>query len=73
MKPGRARAAPRISPPESARNFSRVALPSPPDFGVIADLILRALYEGYDARAESTLEFTAPFAPGLTLACDPIG
>ena len=62
-----------FSTDDSAGNFQRdAAVADPPDFGAMADLILRALYDGYDARADKTLTFTAPFAPGLTLACDPV-
>jgi hypothetical protein len=63
-----------FSTDDSQGNFSLdVAVPKEPDFGAIADLILKALYDGYDARADKALLFTAPFAPGLTLACDPVG
>lgn len=63
-----------FSTDDSAGNFRLdVAIAKPPDFGAIADLILKALYAGYDARVDKTLTFDAPFAPGLTLACDPVG
>ena len=63
-----------FSTDDSHGNFSLdLPVPQQPDFGAIADLILEALYDGYDARVDKTLTFTAPFAPGLTLACDPVG
>ena len=63
-----------FSTDDSKGNFSLdVAVPKPPDFDRTADLILRALYDGYGARDGDALKFTAPFAPGLTLACDPVG
>ena len=63
-----------FSTDDSRGNFSLdVAVSKEPDFDRTADLILRALYDGYGARDGDALEFTAPFAPGLTLACDPVG
>lgn len=63
-----------FSTDDSHGNFSLdMPVPQQPDFGAIADLILKALYDGYDARVDKTLQFNAPFAPGLTLACDPAG
>ena len=63
-----------FSTDDRAGNFRRdVPVAQPPDFGAIADLILKALYAGYDARLDKTLTFDAPFAPGMTFACDPVG
>lgn len=45
---------------------------SPPDFNAIADLMLKALHDAYDARASSTLHFSAPFAPRESSSCIPI-
>lgn len=63
-----------FSTDDSAGNF-RLDIPVavPPDFGATADLILKALYDGYDARLDNALEFKAPFAPGMTFGCDPVG
>lgn len=63
-----------FSTDDSAGNF-RLEEPvgQNPDFGAIADLMLHALFDAYDARVDKTLQFDAPFAPGLTLACDPVG
>ena len=43
-----------------------------PDFNALADLILRALHDGYGARADSGLRANAPFARGRSPACIPI-
>jgi len=45
---------------------------APPDFNAIADFILRALHDGYGARADSNLEFNAPFAPNTPTTCIPV-
>jgi hypothetical protein len=44
----------------------------PPDFGAVADLILRALHDGYGARAETKLDFHAPYAQRGTTKCTPV-
>jgi hypothetical protein len=44
----------------------------PPNFDQIADFILKALYVGYGARANSKLEFNAPLAPHAKLKCVPV-
>lgn len=41
-----------------------------PDYRALADLILSALFVGYDARAEMALSINAPFAPLPGSACD---
>ncbi len=47
-----------FSTDDSAGNFSQdIDLPKRPDFDAIADLILKALYEGYDARLGTALVF----------------
>lgn len=45
---------------------------TPPDFNAIADLILKALHDAYDARAESRLRFNAPFAQRESSGCIPV-
>lgn len=47
-------------------------VPDPPDFNRIADFILQALHDGYDARANDALEFNAPLAPHATSKCIPV-
>jgi hypothetical protein len=44
----------------------------PPDLNRIADFILKSLYDGYGARADSKLDFNAPLAPHATLKCVPV-
>jgi hypothetical protein len=43
-----------------------------PDFNAIADLILRALHDGYGARAHTRLRFNAPFAQRPVKSCTPV-
>lgn len=43
-----------------------------PDFNALADLILKALHDGYGARAETNLRFNAPFAKRATTSCVPV-
>jgi hypothetical protein len=43
-----------------------------PDFNALADFILKALHDGYGARAVSTLSFNAPFAQRATTVCRPV-
>lgn len=45
----------------------------PADFNAIADFILRALHDGYGARADMRLQFRAPFAPFTPTSCIPVG
>jgi hypothetical protein len=42
------------------------------NFHPLADLMLRALHDGYDARSDMKLQFNAPFAPATPAACVPI-
>lgn len=43
-----------------------------PDFNALADLILKALHDGFGARAETNLRFSAPFAKRATTSCVPV-
>jgi hypothetical protein len=45
---------------------------NPPDFNAIAGLILRALHDAYGARAETKLDFHAPYAKRGTSKCTPV-
>lgn len=57
---------------DSAGNFAiSFDLADPPDFNRIADLMLKAMHDGYGARADMTLEFSAPYAPRATSECVP--
>lgn len=47
-------------------------VPDPPDFGAVADLMLKALHDGFGARAESRLRFHAPYARRRSLKCVPV-
>src|SRR5579872_4095859 len=62
-----------FSTDDSDGNF-QIDLPvaEPPDFNKIADFMLRALHDGYGARAESKLRFEAPFAPRPSRQCIPV-
>ncbi len=62
-----------FSTDDSAGNFQIwFDVPDPPDFNRIADFILRALHDGYGARANDHLEFNAPLAPHPTSKCIPV-
>lgn len=62
-----------FSTDDSKGNFSlERPLDRRPDFNGIADLILQALHDGYDARATSKLRFNAPFARRATSSCVPL-
>ena len=62
-----------FSTDDSEGNFRYQAeLGDPPDLNVIADLILTALHDGYGARVDSELKFSAPFAPRATSKCIPV-
>jgi hypothetical protein len=62
-----------FSTDDSKGNFRiDLDLANPPDFGAIADVILRALYDAYGARAETKLGFHAPYAPSATKKCTPV-
>jgi hypothetical protein len=43
----------------------------PPNFNAIADLMLKALYDGFGARAGTELAFEAPYARHAT-KCVPV-
>ena len=45
---------------------------APPDLGAIADFMLKALHDGFAARANDELKFNAPLAPHATRACTPV-
>jgi len=62
-----------FSTDDSAGNFQIwFDVADPPDFNRIADFILKALHDGYDARAGVTLEFNAPLAPRASSKCIPV-
>jgi hypothetical protein len=62
-----------FSTADSAGNFKiDLDVANPPDFNVLADFMLKALHDGYGARADMTLEFDAPFAPRATSKCTPV-
>ena len=42
-----------------------------PDFNAISDFMLKALHDGYGARAQSKLKFNAPLAPLPNSKCVP--
>jgi hypothetical protein len=58
---------------DSAGNFSTsFDVADPPDFNRIADFMLKALHDGYGARANMELKFSAPYAPQPTNMCVPV-
>jgi hypothetical protein len=62
-----------FSTDDSAGNFQVLLdVPEPPDLNRIADLILKALHDGYGVRAGGTLEFNAPLAPRTSSQCVPV-
>jgi hypothetical protein len=62
-----------FSTDDSAGNFQIwFDVAAPPDFNRIADFILKALHDGYGARADMKLQFNAPLAPHATLKCVPV-
>jgi hypothetical protein len=62
-----------FSTDDSAGNFQIwFDVADPPDFNAIADFMLKALHDGYDARADMKLDFNAPFAPHTTSKCIPV-
>jgi hypothetical protein len=62
-----------FSTDDSAGNF-RIGfeVKEPPDFNTVADLILQALHDAFDARAGVTLLIEAPLAPRPTGRCVPV-
>jgi hypothetical protein len=62
-----------FSTDDSAGNF-RIwfDVANPPDFNAIADFMLKALHDGYGARADMKLRFNAPFAPHTSSKCIPV-
>lgn len=62
-----------FSTDDSKGNFKlNLDIASSPDFNAIADLMLKALYEGFGARAETPLRFEAPYARRGTSKCIPV-
>ena len=62
-----------FSTDDSAGNFAMsFDVPVPPDLNRIADFMLKALHDGYGARADRKLEFNAPYAPRPTSQCVPV-
>ncbi len=62
-----------FSTDDSAGNFQIwFDVTDPPDFNRIADFMLKALHDGYGARAGVTLEFNAPLAPRASSQCTPV-
>jgi len=62
-----------FSTDDSNGNFQAwLDVATPPDLGAIADFMLKALHDGFGARAGDVLEFSAPLAPGATRKCLPV-
>ncbi len=62
-----------FSTDDSAGNFKiDLDVSDPPNFNTLADFMLKALHDGYDARADMKLQFNAPFAPRATSKCIPV-
>jgi hypothetical protein len=58
---------------DSAGNFKRdQAVDASADFRPLADVMLRALHDGYGARGDMKLHFNAPFAPETPASCIPV-
>jgi hypothetical protein len=63
-----------FSTDDSAGNFQIwLDVSEPPDLNRIADFTLKALHDGYGARAGGKLEFNAPLAPRTSTQCMPVG
>jgi hypothetical protein len=62
-----------FSTDDSKSNF-RIDLDvtTPPDFGALAELMLKALHAAYGVRARDMLEFDAPYAPDPAGDCVPV-
>jgi hypothetical protein len=62
-----------FSTDDSAGNFQiEFDVTDPPDLNAIADFMLKALHDGYGARADMKLHFNAPFAPHTSSKCVPV-
>ena len=62
-----------FSTDDSAGNFRIwLDLADPPNFNALADFMLKALHDGYGARADMKLQFNAPFAPHTSSKCIPV-
>jgi hypothetical protein len=62
-----------FSTDDSRGNFRiDLDLANPPDFNAIATLILRTLHDAYGARAQTKLDFHAPYAEHAGSKCTPV-
>ena len=62
-----------FDPDDSAGNFKRDrAVDAAADFRPLADVMLRALHDGYGARRDTKLKFDAPFARETPASCIPV-
>jgi hypothetical protein len=62
-----------FSTDDSQGNFRiDLDLANPPDFNAIATLILRTLHDAYGARAQTKLDFHAPYAEHAGSKCTPV-
>lgn len=62
-----------FSTDDAAGNFNvDLDVADPPNFNTLADFMLKALHDGFGARAEMKLGFNAPFAPRATSKCIPV-
>jgi hypothetical protein len=62
-----------FSTDDSVGNFNvDLDVSDPPNFNTLADFMLKALHDGYRARADMKLRFNAPFAPRATSKCIPV-
>ena len=62
-----------FSTDDSAGNFEiSFGVGDPPDLNRIAELMLRAMHDGYGVRANVKLGFNAPYAPRPTRKCIPV-
>jgi type III secretion system-like peptide-binding chaperone len=62
-----------FSADDSAGNFQVwFDVAEPPDLNAIAEFMLKALHDGFAARADDTLEFEAPLAKHATKKCAPV-
>ena len=62
-----------FSTDDTAGNFNvDLDVADPPNFNTLADFMLKALHDGYGARASDDLKFNAPFAPRASSKCIPV-
>ncbi len=58
---------------DSAGNFRLDrAVDKSANFHPLADIMLRALHDGYGVRSDTKLQLEAPFAPGTPASCIPV-